>query len=59
MQAGVDNRIRIYNEECPHSGRYCYGKTPMQTFLDARQLALDKMLESHHQPQETAAPLAA
>jgi transposase InsO family protein len=59
LQADADNWIRSYNEERPHSGRYCYGKTPMQTFLDARQLALDKMIESHHQPQETAALLAA
>jgi hypothetical protein len=32
-----------YNEERPHSG-YCYGKTPWQTFLDSRQLALEKDL---------------
>jgi len=23
-----------YNEARPHQGRYCFGKTPMQTFLD-------------------------
>jgi hypothetical protein len=25
-------------------GRWCYGKTPMQTFLDSVPLAKDKML---------------
>jgi transposase InsO family protein len=23
-----------YNRERPHQGRWCYGKTPMQTFID-------------------------
>jgi hypothetical protein len=26
-------------------GKYCFGKTPMQTFLDSRQLAWDKILD--------------
>ena len=25
-----------------HSGRYCYGKTPMKTFNDTKRLAIDK-----------------
>lgn len=25
-------------EQRPHSGKYCFGKTPMQTFLDSIQL---------------------
>jgi hypothetical protein len=25
----------LYNERRPHQGRWCFGKTPMQTFLDA------------------------
>ena len=33
------------NSERPHSGKYCFGKTPMQTFLDSRQLAWDKILD--------------
>jgi hypothetical protein len=27
--------IVVYNEEKPHQGRWCFGKTPLQTFLDA------------------------
>jgi hypothetical protein len=33
-----------YNERRTHQGRYCFGKTPMQTFFDAPQLARDKQL---------------
>lgn len=36
LPADADNWIRSYNEERPHRGHYCSGKTPMQTFLDAR-----------------------
>jgi transposase InsO family protein len=39
LQADLDEWIGYYNEERPHSGRYCYGKTPMQTFLDSKELA--------------------
>ncbi len=31
-------------EERPHQGRWCFGKTPMQTFLDAKPLAKEKMI---------------
>ena len=49
LQADVDDWIRGYNEERPHSGRYCYGKTPMQTFADSKHLAQEKMLGSNQQ----------
>ena len=35
LQNDVDEWIEYYNWERPHSGRYCYGKTPIQTFLDS------------------------
>jgi transposase InsO family protein len=44
LQTDVDEWVRKYNEERPHSGRYCYGKTPWQTFLDSKHLALEKDL---------------
>jgi transposase InsO family protein len=44
LQIDVDEWMRKYNEERPHSGRYCYGKTPWQTFLDSKHLALEKGL---------------
>jgi hypothetical protein len=31
-------------EARPHQGRWCYGKTPMQTFLDAMPLTKEKKI---------------
>jgi hypothetical protein len=30
----------------PHQGRWCYGKTPMQTFLASVPLAQEKLLQA-------------
>lgn len=46
LQADLDQWIDHYNNERPHSGRYCYGKTPRQTFDDSIHLAKEKMLDS-------------
>lgn len=35
LQVDLDSWIKEYNEARPHQGRWCFGKTPMQTFLDA------------------------
>lgn len=32
-----------------HSGRYCHGKTPMQTFLDSKQIVQQKMLDRQYE----------
>ena len=45
LQADLDQWLKFYNEERPHSGRYCYGKTPMQTFTDSKKMAKQKMLD--------------
>ena len=44
LQIDVDQWLHYYNHQRPHSGKYCYGKTPMQTFLDARHIAQNKNL---------------
>src|SRR3954464_11501104 len=44
LQSDLDTWIRSYNEERPHQGRWCFGKTPMQTFLDAVPIARDKVI---------------
>jgi transposase InsO family protein len=44
LQADADEWVRQYNEERPHSGKYCYGKTPMQTFLDSLHIAKEKLI---------------
>ena len=46
LQQDLDEWLGYYNQERTHSGRYCYGKTPMQTFVDSLSLAFDKMLNS-------------
>jgi hypothetical protein len=50
LQLDVDEWLVDYNTRWAHSGRYCYGKTPMQTFLDSKHLAQDKQLERLHHP---------
>lgn len=45
LQADVDEWLKEYNEFRPHSGKYCYGKTPMQTFIDSKPIAIEKQLE--------------
>ncbi|KAG6559295.1 hypothetical protein RHOW815_000708 [Candidatus Rhabdochlamydia sp. W815] len=32
LQMDMDKWVKEYNEERVHSGKYCYGKTPWQTF---------------------------
>jgi transposase InsO family protein len=44
LQADLDAWIAGYNEQRPHQGRWCFGKTPMQTFLDAIPMAKEKMI---------------
>jgi transposase InsO family protein len=45
IQEDADRWIEEYNTERTHSGKYCFGKTPWQTFLDSKKLADDKMLD--------------
>ncbi|MER8798078.1 hypothetical protein NKH75_28460 [Mesorhizobium sp. M0984] len=44
LQADLDEWVRSYNEERPRQGRWCFGNTPMQTFLDTAPLAKEKMI---------------
>src|SRR5262249_20761078 len=44
LQTDLDAWITEYNEHRPHQGRWCFGKTPMQTFLDALPLAKEKLM---------------
>ena len=56
LQADVDAWIQTYNAERTHSGKYCYGKTPLQTFIDSAKLAYDKQLD---RIQPTSEPIEA
>jgi len=42
LQADLDAWMAEYNEVRSHQGRWCFGKTPMQTFLDSAPLAREK-----------------
>jgi len=44
LQTDLDAWLVDYNEQPPHQGRWCFGKTPMQTFLDALPLAKEKLV---------------
>jgi transposase InsO family protein len=44
LKTDLDLWLEAYNERRPHQGRWCSGKTPMQTFLDAIPLAKEKIM---------------
>jgi transposase InsO family protein len=44
LQIDLDVWLQEYNELRPHQGRWCYGKTPMQTLADSASLAREKIL---------------
>jgi transposase InsO family protein len=45
LQLDVDCWLQEYNEQRSHTGKYCFGKTPMQTFLDSKHLSDEKQLD--------------
>jgi transposase InsO family protein len=49
MQRDLEAWLDEYNRTRPHSGKYCYGKTPLQTFLDSLSLAREKILDDSYQ----------
>ncbi len=56
LQLDVDEWLREYNEERTHSGKYCYGKTPMATFLESKQLVKEKMLDRYQEAGDNHDP---
>ncbi len=44
LQYDLDEWMKFYNNERCHSGRYCFGKTPMETFKESIILARQKMI---------------
>ena len=57
LQADVDAWMESYNAERTHSGKYCYGKTPLQTFIEAAPLAHSKQLDRMHHSSDPALEL--
>ncbi len=44
LQRDLDAWMQEYNQVRSHQGRWCYGKTPMTTFLDTGHVAREKLL---------------
>jgi hypothetical protein len=53
LQADLDQWMPYYNTERPHSGKYCDGRTPDQTFSETKHLADEKMIDTLF-PKEVA-----
>jgi beta-galactosidase GanA len=41
--------LKYYNNKRPHSGKYYYDKTPMQTWKDGLHLTKEKLLDTLNQ----------
>ena len=54
MQQDLDLWITEYNQERTHTGKYCFGKTPMQTHSDSLHLAKEKVLNEVYLEQQKA-----
>ncbi len=48
LQEDLNSWIREYNESRTHSGKYCFGRTRLQTFLEAKHLAQEKVLDKQY-----------
>lgn len=48
LQQDADLWLGEYNENRTNSGKYCFGKTRLQTFQDAKPLAQEKMLDRYY-----------
>src|SRR5215467_1424410 len=46
LQRDLDAWIAEYNEARPHQGRWCFGKTPMETFIDTLPVAKEKLMQA-------------
>ena len=56
LQRDLDGWMKEYNTVRTHSGKYCFGKTPMQTFLEGKHLSQEKRLD--HVAVKTSNPAA-
>lgn len=54
LQKELDAWLEQYNNIRPHAGKYCYGKTPMQTFKDSKHIANEKNISNMIKEEQTA-----
>ena len=52
IQNDIDAWLLHYNNDRPHSGKHCYGKTPMQTFIDSLHIAKQKDISNIQEVSE-------
>lgn len=52
LQTDLDEWLEFYNRERTHTGKYCDGRTPLQTLRETKHLAFQKQLEQQFQPLE-------
>ncbi len=48
LQTDLDLWLEDYNNQRTHSGKYCFGRTPMQTFIETLPLAKQKCCRTFH-----------
>ena len=56
LQQDLDRWMEHYNRQRTHTGKYCFGKTPMQTFIDSIPLAKERLLETLKEDRIVAYP---
>ena len=54
LQADLDLWLDEYNTQRPHTGKFCFGKTPMQTLLDSLPMTKEKLLDLTQQTTQAA-----
>ena len=59
LQDDLDTWLLEYNESRPHSGKYCFGKTPLATFTDSIPLVKEKMLNLNLQTENQQMEMSA
>jgi len=52
LQKDLDSWIDKYNNQRPHQGKRCQGRTPMQTFQDGRSLYQKYVFENSEEEKE-------
>jgi hypothetical protein len=45
LQEDADKWMNEYSNKRTYTGKYCFGKRPLQIFLDAKHLVQGKMLD--------------
>jgi len=57
LQQDLDRWMHHYNQDRTHTGKYCFGKTPMETFVQSIPLAKEMLLEKLMEDQIVDVPI--